>query len=98
MLAALRPSGLRERLRLAIGGGYTALQVWERLEPAVRAALVDPRGEDATVTGRRAVERVQRVLMALAATGRVRHARVGMSITLNTKGPRDVLVDVFRAT
>jgi hypothetical protein len=97
VLAALRPSGVRERVRLAMGGGYTALQVWERVGPAARAALA-PVGEDPTVAARHAVERVQRVLMTLAASGRVRHRRVGMSVVLNTKGPRDVLVDVFRAT
>ncbi|MES2638591.1 MAG: hypothetical protein V4850_03895 [Myxococcota bacterium] len=97
MLAALRPPGLRERVRLAMGGGYTALQVWDRLSPAARAALA-PGGADPTVAARHAVERVQRVLMTLAASGRARHRRAGMSVVLNTKGPRDVLVDVFRAT
>lgn len=97
MLGALRPSGLRERLRLKLSGGYTPLQVWERLDAPTRLALA-PADGDPTVAARQAVERVQRLLMTLAATGRVRHERVGMTITLNTKGPRDVLVDVFRAT
>ena len=97
VLASLCPAGIRQRLRLTLSGGYTPLQVWERLAPVARAALV-PGNEDSPVAVRHAVERVQRVLMTLTAEGRVRHRRVGMSVTLNTKGPRDVLVDVFRAT
>lgn len=96
-LAALHPRGLRQRIRLAMSGGYTPLQVWDRLAPEARAALV-PGGGDSPVAERHAVERVQRVLLTLAAEGRVHHRRVGMTVTLNTKGPRDVLVDVFRAT
>ncbi|MDP2312841.1 MAG: hypothetical protein Q8P41_08040 [Pseudomonadota bacterium] len=96
VLAVLRPTGLRARVRLALGGGYTALQVWERLDADIQADLgaadVEP-----TVAARLGVERVQRALLALAAAGQARHKRVGMTMTLNTKGPRDVLVDVFRA-
>lgn len=101
VLSALRPAGLRERVRLTLGGGYTPLQVWERLDPALRAALAPPVEERTveahTVLARRAVERVRRVLIGLAASGQARHRRVGMSVFLSTKGPRDVLVDVFRS-
>ncbi|MFN7146357.1 MAG: hypothetical protein ACK4YP_21470 [Myxococcota bacterium] len=93
VLAALRPAGLRERVRLRVGGGYTALQVWERLAPEVRATLG---GEGDPVAVRRGVERVQRRLAALAAEGVVRRERARVTVTLNTKGPRDILVDVFR--
>lgn len=95
VLAALRPSGVRDRLRFRAGGGFTPLQVWDRLTPSMRVDLTPP-GEDPTVAARYAVERVQRVLMTLLTGGRVRHERVRMSVFLNTKGPRDVLIDVFR--
>lgn len=91
VLAALRPAGLRERIRLRVGGGYTALQVWERLAPEVRVVV----GEGDPVAVRRGVERVQRRLLVLAAAGTVRRDRARMTVPLNTKGPRDILVDVF---
>lgn len=94
VLAALRPTRLRERIRLRVGGGYTALQVWERLAPEVRATL----GDGDPVAVRRGVERVQRRLLALVAVGTVRRDRARMTVALNTKGPRDILVDVFHIT
>ncbi len=92
VVAALSPMGLGERLRVRLSGGYTALQVWERLDPAARGGI----GEEDPVAVRRGVERVQRRLVALAEAGRVIRGRSRMTVSLNTKGPRDVLVDVFR--
>jgi hypothetical protein len=93
VLAALRPTGLRDRLRVRVTGGYTALQVWERLPGSVRDALGDPAD---VVAARRGVERVQRVLHGLVDAGRVERVRVKLNIALGSKGPRDVLVDAFR--
>lgn len=96
VLRALRPAGVRERVRVVLGGGYTVLQVWSRLGPAARAALGEG-GEDDPVASRRGVERLQRALVRLAELGPVRRGRATMTVSLNTKGPRDVLIDVFRA-
>lgn len=92
LFGALAPRGLGERVRLRVGGGYTALQVWERLPPDAQAALggADP------VAARAAVERVRRRLDALAGEGAVVRTRARMTVPLNTKGPRDILVDVYR--
>lgn len=90
--AALAPRGLAERVRLGLGRGFTALQVWERLPAPVRATL----GDEEPVAVRAGVERVRRRLDALAATGDVLRARERMTVPINTKGPRDVLVDVYR--
>ena len=92
VLATLAPTGLAGRIRLRLGGGYTALQVWERLPGPARAGL----GEADETAIRRAVERVQRRLHALAADGKVARDRTRMTIRLNTKGPRDIVVDVYR--
>ncbi len=96
VLRALRPVGVRERARVTLGGGYTPMQVWERLDEVTRAAI-RPSDAEPIVSARHAMERVQQVLQALVGAGRARHRRVGMSVMINTKGPRDVLVDVFRA-
>ena len=89
LLAGLAPRGLAERARVRLGGGYTALQVWQRAFPDATPA-------DDPVETRRAVARVAQRLFALAARGAVEHSRTRMSVFLNTKGPRDVEVDVFR--
>lgn len=89
VLAALEPRGVRERLRTRIAGGYTALQVYERLHPDARAALA---GGDA----RAGVEAVHRTLRALATDGRVAHGRSSFGAELKGKGYRSVLVDVYR--
>ena len=39
ILRALAPAGLKERLRIKLSHGYTAIQVMERLAPANREAL-----------------------------------------------------------
>ncbi len=95
LLAALRPGGVRERLRVGLGGGYTALQVYARLDPALQERLGG--GEpDAVRASRGAVEHIRRALEGLVATGRARRATRTMTVALGSKGPRDVVVDVFR--
>lgn len=93
LIAALRPVGLAERVRVRLGGGLTALQLWERLPPSVAGALP---GDD-PVRVREGLARVQACLAELERDGRVERRRAKLTVTLNTKGPRDVLVDVYRA-
>lgn len=91
--AALTPRGLAERVRLRLSGGWTAAQVLERLPAQVRAAW---EGEGTIDERRRAVDRAYRGLLALAEAGGARRTKVRYTMDLNTKGPRDMLVDVFR--
>lgn len=42
------------------------------------------------------VAEVAEGLSRLAKGGRLRHARERMSVVLNTKGPRDIVVDTYR--
>ncbi len=86
VLEGLAPRGLAERLRARVAGGWTAAQVWERLTD---------RGPFAG-DGTRAVDAVHAVLVALTGTGEVERARVRWTARLNTKGHRDMVVDVFR--
>lgn len=90
ILAALEPSGILERVRLRLGGGYTAVQVFERIDAVTALDSHDP------VEVRAVVARVQRRLVALSDAGRVRRTRSRLTVPINTKGPRDVVVDVFR--
>jgi hypothetical protein len=87
LLDALRPRGLRERLRLRTVGGWTAAQVYTRLADDARATLAGERWP---------VEVVHRALLALVEAGRVHRARVRWAMELNTKGMRGMVVDVFR--
>ena len=90
--AAIRPNGVGERIRLRLSGGWTAKQAWERLaEPARQRLLLTTAGDQ-----RRAIDRVYRALLTLAEAGHVVRKQVKYTMRLNTKGPRDMLVDVFR--
>lgn len=95
LLAALRPRSLRDRARLLLTHGYTAVQVYERLPAEVQRDLADG-ADDPTAAARRAVDRVHRALVALAARGGVRRRRETYSMILNTKGERGMVVDVWR--
>ena len=80
------------RVRARVSGGFTALQVWQRLPAELRADL----GDDGPVAERRGVEQVRSTLDALVSEGRVVRRRVEMTVPLNTKGPRSVVVDAYR--
>ena len=99
---AVRPHGLTERVKLRIAGGWTARQVFERLSPTAQTALLDTcdrtlnRVDGGQEVQRAAVDRVYRALLGLHETGELTRTKVQYTMTLNTKGPRDMLVDVFR--
>lgn len=99
---AVRPHGLVERIKLRIAGGWTARQVFERLSPPARSALLaacdrpGPAVDGGQEVQRAAVDRVYRALLGLNGSGELHRKKVQYSMTLNTKGPRDMLVDVFR--
>ena len=92
--SALRPVGLTERAQLWVTKGWTAAQVYQRLPPAMQATLAERHAHDGR---RRAVDAVYNVLILLAREGNVQRKQVRYTMDLNTKGPRDMLVDVFRA-
>ena len=100
---AIRPSGLVERVKLRVAGGWTARQVFERLDDTVRRTLLErcDRPDGAVDQGqevqRAAVDVVYRARLALSAAGGAHRTKVQYTMTLNTKGPRDMLVDAFRA-
>lgn len=87
LVAALRPRDLRERVRARVAPGYTATQVLSRLPASEREALTSAHRFPADV--------VHAALIELVASGRVRTRRVRYTVVLNTKGHRDMVVDVF---
>ena len=91
---ALRPVGVVERTRLWVTKGWTAAQVYQRLPTAMQTTLAAQHPTDGQ---RRAVDAVYHTLLLLTREGRVRRQQVRYTMDLNTKGPRDMLVDVFRA-
>ncbi len=89
---AVLPRSLRERVRLRWSGGWTASQVLERLP----VGTVLPADATSQVAQRAAVDQVYRTLLALAEAGQLQRKKVTYTMDVNTKGPRDMLVDVFR--
>lgn len=88
MWEALLPRGLLERARDALARGWTATQVEARL-PAIDRARLAGQG--------RPVEQVHEALLALVAAGRVTCRRERLTVSIPTQGPRDMVVDVYRA-
>lgn len=96
VLSALKPRNVRERLRARWLGGWTVVQVMERLDAGDWAfdGPVDPSGGE--LADRRLAEAVRAELLALAAAGRVCRGATTMGATLRSKGERKIIVDVFR--
>ncbi len=85
LLAALVPRGWRERVRARVAPGWTAAQVYARLDAPTQA----------TIVSRFPAEVVHRALVALVAEGVASRRAVRWPADLNTKGRRDMVVDVF---
>lgn len=81
LLDALRPRGVAERVRHVLAKGWTAAQVRARLPSGLQDGCT--------------AEAVHAALLDLVREGRVRTRRVRYSVVLNTKGQRDMIVDVF---
>ena len=94
LATALLPVGLLERAQLWVTKGWTAAQLYQRLPAALQTALAAQHANDGR---RRAVDLVYNALLLLARQGRVQRKQVRYTMNVNTKGPRDMLVDVFRA-
>ena len=95
LVKALLPLGLRERGQLWVTKGWTAAQLYQRLPAALQTALA---AQHATDGRRRAVDLVYNALLLLTRQGRAQRKQVRYTMNVNTKGPRDMLVDVFRAS
>jgi trans-aconitate methyltransferase len=102
-LQALRPRGWRDRWHLLRSGGFTAVQVADRLTAANRCAVeamaaaapVVAGTGDAVARERAVVALVQSALDRLASGHRVHRRRARYTRELGQKGPRDLLVDVY---
>ena len=94
MLAAVRARSVRERARLVWTGGWSVVQVFERLDARGQAQFGS---SDDVVDRRRAVETVRARLLALVESGALLRKTAVYSAELKSKGPRDVVVDLFRS-
>ncbi len=92
----MKPRNIRERLRARWLGGWTVVQVLERLDAGDRAEHAPADVVDRVVADRRMAEAVRAQLLALAAAGQVRRGSTTMGATLKSKGERKIIIDVFR--
>lgn len=95
VVEALSPRSPRERVRILLSRGFTAVQVYERLPEEVRDALAGDL-EEPNARVRRGIDRVHRALLGLVEVGRVKRRRERYAMFVNTKGERGMLVDVYR--
>ena len=93
VLRALAPRSVREALRLRWTGGWSVMQVFERLNIEGQAAF----GSTDEVLGqRRVIEALRGRLLELARNGHLIRKTAKYSTDFRSKGPRDVLIDLFR--
>lgn len=97
VLTALRPRSVGERVRVRLTGGWTALQVRERLPPEAVASWLAAQPGGPEVANRRLIEAVRDALVGLVAAGRAHRRTSRLAVELRSKGSRDVVVDLFRA-
>ena len=97
IVEALRPIGLRQRLKRRFSGGMTAVQVLEGLPLEMQYALQEG-PENLTVAKRQAIHAVTHSLFALSQRGQVKRETVRLDMKLPGKGLRGVKVDVYKLT
>jgi hypothetical protein len=97
LIEAMRPADLRERIKIRLAGGMTALQIYDRLPDALRAALEEG-PENAVVARRQGIHVIEHGLYSLGQQSRVRRKNVTTAINLPGKGLRSINIDVYKLT
>lgn len=90
----LRPSGMRERIRLRISGGYTAMQIFQRL-PAHMQALLVPTGTHPSQKESAGLSVLERTLKSLCQHKKIRRQSVNIQ-EQDGRGVRRLRLDVYR--
>lgn len=92
---AMRPTGLRDRVRIRLAGGLTVFQVMDRMPESVLDELRE--GQEVPVLARRqAVYAIEHALYELNQQSRVTRDRIDMAMDLPGKGIRSVQIDVYK--
>ena len=94
LLDVIRPASLRDRLRLRLSGGYTAVQVFHRLPPPTQRALLEG-GISDSAAAHQAISTLQETMDAMVREGILRRQTSELQ-TQDGRGPRAVMVDVYR--
>ena len=90
----LSPSGLRERLRMRLSGGYTAKQILHRLSPHLREALV-PAETHPSQAQSAALGTLEITLKDMCQSGLLRRKTVNIQ-EQDGRGVRRLQLDVYR--
>jgi len=94
LLDAIRPASLRDRIRLRLSGGYTAVQIFHRLpQPAQRELLQG--GISDSAAAHQAISTLQHTMDGMVREGILRRKTSELQ-TQDGRGPRSVMVDVYR--
>jgi len=92
---ALRPTGVRDRVKIRLAGGLTVFQVMDRLSEAVLDDL--HADQDIPILARRqAVVRIEHALYELTERKQAKRTRVDMAMDLPGKGIRGVRIDAYK--
>ncbi len=94
LLDAIRPESFRDRLRLRLSGGYTAVQVFHRLSEALQRSLMEG-AVSKSAGSHQAISTLQLTMDAMVREGILRRQTSELQ-TDDGRGPRAVMVDVYR--
>ena len=94
LLDVIRPASLVDRLRLRLSGGYTAVQVFHRLPEAVQRTLLKG-GISDSAAAHQAISTLQHTMDDMVRDGILRRQTSELQ-TQDGRGPRAVMVDVYR--
>ncbi|MFT5686540.1 MAG: hypothetical protein ACI8RZ_007496 [Myxococcota bacterium] len=94
LLDAVRPESFRDRLRLRLTGGYTAVQVFNRLTTEVQHSLMEG-AVSKSAGSHQAISTLQQTMDEMVREGTLRRQTSKLQ-TSDGRGPRSVMVDVYR--
>ena len=95
LIDALRPAGLRERVRFRLIGGLTTKQIRDRLDPTVCAQLAGD-VTNPVLASRLTLDRIEEALKALKDKGTLKWSRVKVRASLRGKGARFIWIDAYQ--
>ena len=96
VLQALKTRGLGERIRIKLAGGFTAAQIFFRLDKQIQDEI-KPESTDPVQAKHQAISKIESILKQLLATKNVKKKTVNIQ-EQDGRGVRRLRIDVYRRT
>ena len=96
LLKALKTRDLRERIRIKLAGGFTAAQIFFRLDEEIQEEI-KPESVDPVQAKHHAISKIESVLNQMVTTKKVKKKTVNVQ-EQDGRGVRRLRIDVCRRT